>query len=168
MSDDAVSGRRAALVLNAALQYVSAQRDFMVVLERCAIKGWPDKRDALRVAFRLQELYCEREALRLKHLENYSLDDAAWDSYTSIPRVRKRLEEEWEPNDEEALSKNCPVYVAIQKQIEQLKAGSDPVGLEGPFDMVKGDPELLAAARLFEERHRRLDRTLSIPPKPPA
>ena len=85
-------------------QYLEAQREFNVVLERCSLKGWPDKKAALRVTLRVQELFCEREALRLNHLlQDCARDNAAWESYTSISKVRERLEDGWNDDDEEAL-----------------------------------------------------------------
>jgi hypothetical protein len=47
---------------------VASKRAFLMVAERCAIKGWPDRKIALRNAFRLQELLGTREELRFEYL----------------------------------------------------------------------------------------------------
>jgi hypothetical protein len=153
---------RMTLVVGAVQQYLDAQREFLVVLERCSVKGWPDRREALRTAFRLQELYCERKALRLMHLQDCVSDDGAWNSYTSISAMHKRLEDEWQASEDQELSKSDATYRAIQAQIEELASAVDSVGLEGPLSMMKGDPEYIAATRALSEEVRRLDRELAV------
>ena len=125
-------GSRAPLVVGAVQQYLDAQRKFLVVLEQCSVKGWPDRRDALRTAFRLQELYCEREALRLRHLQNSNSDDSVWNSYTSISAMHKRLEEGWQASDEQELSKSDATYRALQARIEELTTSR---GREAPLPL---------------------------------
>lgn len=149
-------------MVDAARQYLNAQREFFVVFERCTLKGWPDKKGALRIAFELQALYCERERLRLKYLGDSALGDAVWKSFTSISQIRQRLEQGWEATDEEKLLKDDAAYALIQQRIEELKASVDAVGTEGPFAMVKGDPEFIAAGNRLVEKLRSLDDELSL------
>lgn len=149
------------MVLAAAREYLSAQREFLIVCERCSLKGWPEKKAALRMAFRLQELYCERQILRLKHLQSSVSDDAEWYSLRSISKIHERLEQRWETNEEEALCKTDSAYGAVQAEIRELKAELDPVGLEGPFAMLARDAENITARRVLAEKVRELDRELS-------
>jgi len=100
---------------------------------------------------------------RLNHLQNSVSADAVWNSYTSIKRIRERVHEGWTASDEEALCNADASYAALQARIRELSPAVDPVGTEGPFAMAMRDPELAAAARAFEEEHRRLDRELVVP-----
>jgi hypothetical protein len=154
---------RAILVHDVFRQYLDARREFNVVLERCSVKGWPDKKADLRMSFRLQELFLERMALRLNHLQNSASEDAVWKSYTTTSAVHERVQEGWKDSDEETLAKKDAAYAALQKEIGDLTATLDPPGLEGPFQMVKGDSELIAAAHDFDRKVRALDGQLSEP-----
>ena len=49
-------------------RYIESKLELLSIAERCSLKGWPDRRGALRNAFRLQQLYCEQELRRAEHL----------------------------------------------------------------------------------------------------
>ncbi|HEY8052929.1 MAG TPA: hypothetical protein VIE42_08985 [Steroidobacteraceae bacterium] len=135
----------------------------MAIFERCAIKGWPDKKAALHRVFRIQELFCEREALRLNHLLcDSAYDHAVWKGYASISIVHDRLEGGWTNVEEQVLSSSDATYAAVQNEIENLNAANDPVALEGPFRMARRDPELIAATHNLENKVRELDVQLSL------
>jgi hypothetical protein len=152
---------RVTLVSDIFRQYLDALREFEGVLEQCSLKGWPDKKNALRTAFRIQELFYEQMRFRLDHLlQSSASDDAIWKRAT-ISSVHERLEAGWKDTDEALLRKNQS-YAAVQKEIEDLRAVLDSAGLVGPFKMVKRDPELLAAGNAFDKRFRDLERRLSV------
>jgi hypothetical protein len=154
---------RATLVKAAFNDYLEALRGFQVVLERCSLKGWPDKRTDLRTAFRIQELLYEQMAMRLNYLlTDDASDDATWNSCTSISKVQERLQEGWKDSDEETLSKSNVPYAAIQKEIGASKGVLDSVGLTAPLRMARRDPEEIAAGHAISTRLRELDRQLSL------
>jgi hypothetical protein len=157
------SRARATLLEEVFRRYLDARHEFNFLLERCTVKGWPDKKAALHVAIRLQELFLTREALRLSHLvQSSTVDVADWSSYTNMAMVHKRLEEDWNVREEEALRGSHPEYAALQREIESLQAVLDPVGLEGPFAMVRRDAEVIAAGWAFDRLVRSLERQLSL------
>lgn len=151
---------RAALVLSAARQYLYGQRELVQTMERCAIKGWPDRKAALSVAFRIQHLFHERELLRLEYLSHQTSPDL-WRSFTSISLVRERLQQAWKADDEETLRRSEAGYVAVQKEIDDLQRVLDPVALDGPLNMAKRDPEVSTLARALERKLRDFDKQLS-------
>ena len=150
---------RAALVLSAARQYLYGQRELVQTMERCAIKGWPDRKAALSVAFRIQHLFHERELLRLEYLSHQTSPDL-WRSFTSISLVRERLQQAWKADDEETLRRSEAGYVAVQKEIDDLQRVLDPVALDGPLNMAKRDPEVSTLARALERKLRDFDETI--------
>jgi hypothetical protein len=154
---------RATLVRDAFRQYLEALRGFQVVLERCSLKGWPDKKADLRTAFRIQELLYEQMAIRLNYLlTDGASEDATWNSCTSISKVQERLQEGWKDSDEETLSKSNGLYAAIQKEIDELRSILDSDGLTAPLKMARRDPEEIAAGHAISTRLRELDRQLSL------
>jgi hypothetical protein len=154
---------RATLVQEAFRQYLEALREFNVALERCSLKGWPDKKVVLRTAFRIQELISEQMALRLSHLlTRGASDDETWKSCTTISSVHKKLQEGWTVSDEEMLRQHDAAYYSVQREIEDLRVVLDSTGLDGPLTMAKRDPEYIAARHDIAKRLRELDRQLSL------
>jgi hypothetical protein len=126
------------------------------------MKGWPDRKAALSITFRIQELYYEREVLRLEHLKESTLDDAVWNSFTTIKSVRERLEGGWKTSEEDCMSRLAGRYAEITTELQDLKAITDRAATDGPFDMAQLDPDLVAAANAFKQRHLELDQRLSV------
>ena len=87
-------------------QYIQSKRELFEVAEACSIKGWPDRKAAVQVAFRIQNLLNEQEALRFEYLiEKRPSESASWESLTSIS---KRLDEGWNTAEDEILKENNP------------------------------------------------------------
>jgi len=107
------SGSRANLIHHVVSHYIAAQREFNRAAEHCVLKGWPDKKAALRETFRVQELFCDREAMRLDYWTNSDRDEAEWRSYTSVAAVRTRLGQDWTAAEEQALAQNDAHYAEI-------------------------------------------------------
>src|ERR1700733_10281225 len=83
---------------------VELRREFLTTYERCALKGWPDRRAPLRTAFRLQELFVERDILRFDYLATtYALEARLWQSLSSITDISRRINEAWTEAYEQAL-----------------------------------------------------------------
>ena len=79
------TGVRAKLVEDVFHRYLEAQREMSLALQRCALKGWPDRRALIRNATHLQELFYERLSLRLKHLVLRSAsDDMGWNDHLLV------------------------------------------------------------------------------------
>jgi hypothetical protein len=154
---------RALFVRDVFRQFFDARRSFLEILERCVIKGWPDRKAAVRVNFRLQELFYACETLRLDHLVNHSSSNqAAWGSYVSLSNVHERLNKGWGDLDEATLKNNDSAYAAMQTEIEALRPLIDPAALEEPFRMAGRDPELLTATQDLEGKSRELNQQLAL------
>lgn len=161
-SDPAKIGARAKLVEEVFLRCLDARLDFSRALERCAIKGWPDRGVAIRNATRVQELFFLQLSARLTHLvlQNGS-DDTAWNDCTSTARVQERLQDRWGEHEEHTLRSRDAAYAQIQSEISRLQAIADTRSLEEPFRMARRDPELMAAARELNDVVLSLDRKLA-------
>ena len=154
---------RAVFIQGIFREFFDARLEFNVVFERCALKGWPDRKAAIRTSFRLQELFYARETLRLHHLVSRSAShEAAWQSYGGLNAVLERLQEGWTAADEVALLKRNAKYSAMQTEIQDLQAVLDSPGLERPFEMVKRDPELITAAHELQRKSRGLNERLAL------
>jgi hypothetical protein len=156
-----VYGRKQ-LVLDTFSEYLVARRDFCLALERCAIKGWPDRAAALRRSTRLQELFFSQLAMRLAFLSRRSDDDAEWSRCSDTRRVQSRLQEEWTEQEEQDLVLQDAAYRQILHEISELQGIADPAGLEGPFKMAKRDPELAAAGLKLNNTTLDLDSRLTL------
>jgi len=145
-----------AVIRDAYLRYTEAKQDFFRVLERCALRGWPDRKVAIRNAVRLQELLSEQERLRLSYLEACDSTDSVWQAPT-IAAVYKRLRDDWKADTETALLSGDAGYAALQQEIEQLQVKLDSEALTGPLEMAKRDEEFVAASRDLAHTTRALD-----------
>lgn len=155
---------RAKLVGEVFSTCLDARREFNVALERCAIKGWPERVQAARTAAKVQELFFSQLAARLTHLtlENPS-DDTEWSTYTSTAQVQERLQGRWGEQEELALRLRDKTYAQIESEIATLQAIADPEALDEPYRMAKRDPELIAAGWKLNNTVWELDRALALP-----
>ena len=153
---------RAKLVEEVFVECINARLEFNQALERCAIKGWPDRVRPARIAARVQELYASQFSARLIYLvlEN-GLDDAEWSNYTSTAQVQERLQDRWSEHEEHSLRSRDMAYAKLEGEIAQLQAASDPEALEEPYSMAKRDPELIVAAWKLNNTVWELDRKLA-------
>lgn len=150
-------GPRSTLVWDVFNEYTSARREFFAALEQFAIKGSPDRSNAIRRVTRLQGLLCDQEVARLRYVLAIS-SDASMDSYTRVGVLRQRLTQDWTPSDEDSLSRNDPGYVALQREIETARSSSTgPADLDGPYEMVKRDAGFIAAANVYDQIVRALN-----------
>lgn len=153
-------GARSALIRDVFREYVAARRELLAALERCAVKGWPDRVEAIRLAMRLQELLCYQELERLNYVIA-SATDGLLNSYTRVGRIREQLNDAWSRSDEEAPIAGNPAYAAIRNEIERSRPLLDSGGLEGPFEMARRDPEMIGAGNSFARSIYALDAKLS-------
>jgi hypothetical protein len=134
-----------------------------LALERCALKGWPDRKTPIRKATHMQELFYERLSLRLKDLVQRSgLDDTRWTEYTSTKIVHVRVQDGWSEEEEQALRLCNKAYAQIQSEILKVEATTEPPALEEPFAMAKRDPELHSAWSMMNNTVLALDRELAL------
>jgi hypothetical protein len=137
---------KADVVLRAYRRYMESNREYNKVVERCSLKGWPDRKVALRNAFKLQALLYDQQELRLDHLTNaFDPKDAVWKSFTSVSAIFKRLNEDWSDAEEEALKRSSPSYTVLLTAIKECQSLMDPDALDGPFLAAQRDPEYRAA-----------------------
>ena len=126
-------------------QYIESKRQFLVVAERCCVRGWPDKRGDIRSAFRVQELYCQLERLRLEHLIATRKPDASFLALDSLSAVSKIIHNQWTDADEDALRGASDEYLSLSQEIEKYRAVVDPTASSGPYQDALRDPEYAAA-----------------------
>jgi hypothetical protein len=153
---------RAKLVEGVFLRYLDARREFSLALERCAIKGWPDRRTAVRTSARVQGLFFSQLAARLTHLVcEHGLNDAMWSGYTTTLQVHDRVQELWSEQEEQTLRLRDAAYAQMQCEISELQSVVAPVALDEPFKMAKRDPELVVAGWKLNNATLAFDRELA-------
>jgi hypothetical protein len=162
MKERASTNARAKLVEGIFLRYIDARIAFCFALQRCAIKGWPDRRALVTQSTRAQELFFAQLSARLNHLVRHAgSDDTQWNKYRTTNEVHERLWEYWSEQEKEALKLRDPAYGELQRAISELQAISDPDALTEPFKMAKRDPELIAAGWELNNIALALDRELA-------
>jgi len=164
--DEIVStvSQRALLVEDVFRRSIEARLEFVAALERCALKGWPDRSAAIRSSSRMQQLFFERLSYRLKHLvlRSSTSDDIRWNEYTKTNKMHARVQSGWSVDEEEALLLCDKAYAQIQSEILKVEATTDPPALDGPFTMAKRDPELISAGWKLNNTILALDRELAL------
>jgi hypothetical protein len=149
---------RAGVVQEAFRQYIESVFEYLRSSEACLAKGWPDKKETLRNAFRVQELSNQCTGLRLEHLiREWGSGDARWRSFSSISSIWDRLHGGWLDFEEEALNKSNQVYRDILSEIEDRQRTVDATALDGLFRDAQRDSEYLAARRTVQQKLRELD-----------
>jgi hypothetical protein len=152
---------RALLIEKVFRQYVDAWLAFNAALERCASKGWPDRKAPIHVASRVQELMLRRLIVRLNYLNQHASAETDWGSCTTTALVHAKVQDNWTADDEAALSRSDAAYSALQNEIEMLISKADPPALEEPYRMARRDPELITAGWDFDKTVRALNERLS-------
>ena len=139
-------------------KYSEAHREFLEVMQRCCLKGWPDRKPGIVNACELQRLFNEQQALRFEYwLASGQSDEGAWVSVNSISR---RLRQDWGPLEEQALSGSNARYREIAAEIERRQAALDSDVIREPLDAARRDPEYVAALSSIQEALRQLDSQL--------
>lgn len=147
------------LIRNIFLEYLECKRELFGIAEACSVKGWPDRKSAIRNAYKLQFLFTEREALRLAYLiESGGFDDTAC---VSVSKISERLLQNWTDGDEKALLEQEARYKEIAQEVSYTEAILDKGALREPFDAAGHDPEYRAALRMIQQKIRELDARLA-------
>jgi hypothetical protein len=140
-------------------QYLTHQREFLTVAERCSIKGWPDRKPAMLNAWRLQFLYNEWQCLRFEYLlRSRGFQHPLWESMSSIS---SRIVEDWSEVEEQALSDSNLRYREIREEIAGCRAALDGEAIKEPFEAARRDPEYAAALLAVQDKLRELDAQLA-------
>ena len=161
---DTVFQRRAADIVEpvtrtreAYLTYLEAKRTWLLDLEACTLKDWPDLDFAIRNKFRLQLFYDERTALRLEYL--LRRDPTRFESVKSLSDISQQVDTSWNENDNTAASTDDRMYRDIEEQISCLKALENlPIG--EPLAALEKTSEYARALRLLQEKMREIDTAL--------
>jgi hypothetical protein len=120
-------GNRAALVQKVFRKYLQVTREFWKAARRCAVKGSPEQKTALRRAIRLQFLLIDRQTSRFAYL--LKLDTFDWAHPGTIDSINQRLDQGWRENEEETLL-NSDSYRDIVREIEDIRSDWDSKSLE--------------------------------------
>jgi hypothetical protein len=142
-------------------QYIEAKREFSAVAERCLLKGWPDRKAAVKSMSRLGDLVTEIELLRFEYLMSAVPVHAT--TLKSFACIFDRLHKGWRDTEEVALREKDPTYRDVSRELEAAeatKAASDPTALDGPFAGAARDPEYQDAAISLDKKHRQLEAEL--------
>jgi hypothetical protein len=163
MLADQVLLRRISTLRDVWSQYIQSKRQFLITAERCCVRGWPDKKAEIRNAFRLQELYCERERLRFEHLAAAPELNASvhWQSLNSLSAISKSIDTEWNDHQEAALRDSNPDYMSICEEIDKCGAvlRTDNTG---PFTDAQRDPEYARARQAAADAIAACDQRLAL------
>jgi hypothetical protein len=139
-------------------EYVAAKKTYIVTSERCLLKGWPDRKQAIRNSTRLLLLQGEAELMRFDSLAGYQRDIAIL--CKSLESIIDRLYKHWTEAEDIVLRQNNPSYVELVRQLELADAARDPAALDGPLAAARGDPEYLAAAEAMRMKYFELNERL--------
>jgi hypothetical protein len=145
-------------------QYTESKRQFLIIAERCCVRGWPDRKLELRAAFRIQELYSELEKLRLEHLlATRELDNTVpWLSIDSLSAVSKIINTHWTAAEETALRQSNPDYMKLSQELDKSRTEMDPTGNAGPYKDAQRDPEYVRARQAAAEAMTACNKQLSL------
>ena len=146
-------------VRNILSEYVEARKTYLVSSERCLLKGWPDRKQAVSNSTRLKILQGEAELMRFDFLMSSGLDATA--VCRSLESIMDRLYTHWTDAEDAALKHKNPSYRELARQLENADAARDPGALDGPFAAARGDPEYLAAAETLRMKYSELDKQLT-------
>jgi hypothetical protein len=161
MGQSVVDGR-ALLVRSIFRRYMDARQEFSTALERCATKGWPDRRTAARNSRALQALFRAQLAMRLESLlASKGSDDPMWDTFISTDKIHERLQEQWTEREDAEFRSRDTAYASLLTEIADAQLLINPEALDEPFRMAKRDPELRIAAARLDEVVRELDAVLA-------
>jgi hypothetical protein len=155
--DPSERGDRESLVLEVFEEYLEAFRSLQFVLERCLLKGWPDKNEALRATIRAQLGFCDQEWLRLKWIQHHS----SFGDWTRLSHIRTRLITNWTDAEQQALLESDPRYAASENEIASIRARHNPDDVGGAYQMAARDPEFRAAMEDFKRTIRSLESRLA-------
>jgi hypothetical protein len=145
-------------------QYIESKRQFLIIAERCCVRGWPDQKLELRNAFRLQELYCEQEKLRLEHLIAARELDASmpWKSLVSVSAISKIIHTHWTDAEEAAFTHDNADYMRLSQEIDKYQHAVDPTANAGPYSDAQRDPEYVRARQAAAEAIIACDEQLAV------
>ncbi len=138
--------------------YLKAMREFLEVFERCIVRGWPDRKDAISVTTRIAYLNCDVQRWRLDYLCEQGLLELK--AHQSLSAIFDRLNKQWTDDEEAALkAKHVPYRGAVTNR-DVERAQLDPEALEGPFGDIERDQEYLTARESLRLKAKSLDAQL--------
>jgi hypothetical protein len=94
-------------------RYVESKLELMATAEKCSLKGWPDRSDALRNTFRLQRLYCEQELRRAEYLAATLKTTDSESVPTTLRALDAMVNKDWTDLEEKALRQTETHYDAL-------------------------------------------------------
>jgi hypothetical protein len=145
------------------LQYTDARRRFLIIAERCCLRGWPDRKLELRNAFRLQGLFCDMELLRLDHLISNGAFDGmiARNSLITLDAIASIIHKQWTHVEEATLRQDHSDYPSVRRQIEECATAVDPTANSGPYRDAQRDPEYVSARQAVADAVTACDKQLT-------
>lgn len=160
MSNATKTKDRRKLIQAAYQEYLKAKHELFAISELCAFKGWPDRKDALKIAFRIQFLFNEVEALRLEYVLQRNFSEII--VRTSVAGIFKRLINEWSEDEEAALKEDNPTYTDVVSEIARLNAKKDSAAVDGPLQAMEKDPEYIRAREMMRRVLREVNKKLAL------
>jgi hypothetical protein len=143
-------------------RYIEAVYLYLSRSEARLVRGWPDKRDDVRTAFRIQELINRRTELRFEYLlKEHDVRDVIWTSFRSVSSICDRIHDAWTRGEEVELRQSNAAYEKLIAEIETMQRMADPRALDGPFRDAQRDGDYLNARRAMQDVVHELDNALS-------
>jgi hypothetical protein len=124
-------------------RYQQEYREFITVMKRCWLKGWPDRKDAIDCCCVVAYAYGEQALMRLDHLLRNDLLKSS--VCGSVGDIHHRLFDNWSEAEESALVTSNPAYKESLAAREAAQARIRPEDTEEPAKMAKSDPEYVKA-----------------------
>lgn len=132
-----------------------ASREFMRQTHLCSLKGWPDRKRELDIAFELQLLLLRQREMRFRHL--FQTGIIQHEKLLSLADVAERLANGWLESEEAALAGSDPDYQKLVRAIEGHRSALNADAIDGPLRALQRDPEYRQARQGYFETLKGLD-----------
>lgn len=132
-----------------------ANREFMRRAHLCSLKGWPDRKRELEVAFELQLLLLSQREMRFGHLLKTGV--IQHERVLSLLEVSERLGGGWGDMEEMALAESDPEYRKLNRAIGEHRRALNADAIDGPLRDLQRDPEYRQARQEYFETLKQLD-----------
>lgn len=130
-------------------RYQQEFRDFITVMRRCWLKGWPDRKDAIECCCVVAFAYSDQALMRLDFLLSH--DQLQPSACGSVGDIHHRLFDDWSEAEESALATSNPAYKESVAARKAAQACNRPDDTEEPAKMAKSDPEYIRARETISD-----------------
>ena len=151
---------RRTLLRNTFRKSQASYREFLDVVEQCALRVSPEFKLAWQIVYRLQRLLMEQRTIRFKYLLQTRVLDCSL--FETLDAIAERLDAGWSDAEESALRTLDARYNKISLEIADIRSKWKPYAVGESFKILENDPEyqtarlaLASRAQEFAERVKR-------------